>query len=88
MRIKADFHKLIVAAIIGVAIWISPDRAAAHCDTLAGPVVSTAKAALEKGDVTSLLKWVKKENETEIKEAFLFTDKDGKPIACPQFPTK
>lgn len=42
----------------------------AHCDTLDGPVVKTAKAALEKGDVTPILKWVKKENETEIKDLF------------------
>lgn len=42
----------------------------AHCDTLDGPVVKTAKAALEKGDVTPILKWVKKENETEIRDLF------------------
>jgi len=42
----------------------------AHCDTLDGPVVKTAKAALEKGDVTPVLKWVKKENEAEIRELF------------------
>ncbi len=42
----------------------------AHCDTLDGPVVKTARAALEKGDVTPVLKWVKKENEAEIKDLF------------------
>src|SRR5512134_1099225 len=42
----------------------------AHCDTLDGPVVKTAKAALEKGDVTPILKWVKKEDEAEIKDLF------------------
>lgn len=42
----------------------------AHCDTLDGPVVKTAKAALKKADVTPLLKWVKKENEAEIKDLF------------------
>ncbi len=42
----------------------------AHCDTLDGPVVKTARAALEKGDVTPILKWVKKENEGEIKDLF------------------
>jgi hypothetical protein len=44
--------------------------AAAHCDTLDGPVVMTAKAALEKKDVTPVLKWVRKEDENEIREAF------------------
>jgi hypothetical protein len=42
----------------------------AHCDTLDGPVVKTARDALDKGDVTTILKWVKKENETEIKNLF------------------
>jgi hypothetical protein len=41
-----------------------------HCDTTGGPVIPEAKAALEKGDVTPILKWVKKENELEIKSAF------------------
>lgn len=42
----------------------------AHCDTSGGPIIPEAKAALEKGDVTPVLKWVKKENEPEIKVAF------------------
>jgi len=33
-------------------------------------VVTTAKMALEKADVTPVLKWVKKEYEREIKESF------------------
>lgn len=81
MRRKANFIKFMVAAIIGIAIWFSPKLAGAHCDTLAGPVVITAKAALEKGDITPILKWVKKENEAEIKDAFkksLAVRKQGK----------
>ncbi len=42
----------------------------AHCDTLDGPVVKTARAALEKGDVGPILKWVKKEDETEVEDLF------------------
>jgi hypothetical protein len=41
-----------------------------HCDTLDGPVVKTARAALEKGDVTPVLKWVKKEDEKEVADLF------------------
>ncbi len=41
-----------------------------HCDTISGPVVREARAALEKGDVTPILKWVKKEHEAEIKATF------------------
>ena len=42
----------------------------AHCDTLDGPVVKTAKTALEKGDITPILKWIKKDDEKEIKNLF------------------
>lgn len=42
----------------------------AHCDTLGGPVVQDAKIALQKGDVTPVLKWVKPEDEAEIRKAF------------------
>lgn len=81
MRTRTNLIMLSVAAIIGIAVWFSPNIAGAHCDTLAGPVVITAKAALEKGDVTPVLKWVKKENEKEIREAFaktLMVRKQGK----------
>lgn len=42
----------------------------AHCDTLSGPVVAAAKAALEQNDVTPLLKWVKPTEEAELRNAF------------------
>jgi len=42
----------------------------AHCDTIDGPVVQTARMALEKGDVTPLLKWVRADDEKEIRVAF------------------
>ncbi|MGA3286752.1 MAG: DUF6448 family protein [Bacteroidota bacterium] len=42
----------------------------AHCDTMDGPVVKAAKVALEKGDVTPVLRWIKKEYEDEVRSAF------------------
>jgi len=45
-------------------------RVLAHCDTMEGPVVKEAQAALEKGDVTPVLKWVAKDKEGEIRSAF------------------
>lgn len=48
----------------------TPPSAYAHCDTLEGPVVMAAKKSLDKGDVTPVLKWVKKEHEKEIRDAF------------------
>jgi len=47
-----------------------PRPARAHCDTLDGPVVTDARAALEEGDVTVVLKWVPAESEGEIRTAF------------------
>jgi len=60
---------LIAIAAIGLGA-IFPSISRAHCDTLDGPVVTEAKVALEKGDVTPALKWVKIKNEDEIKTVF------------------
>ena len=64
--------------LIGLAIGVSTlvlwmkdgGTARAHCDTLEGPVVGDAKVALQKGDVTPVLKWVRKADEEEIRGAF------------------
>jgi hypothetical protein len=45
----------------------------AHCDTLDGPVVKTARIALEKKDITPLLKWIRPSDEKEIRDAFEMT---------------
>lgn len=60
------------AAALGFALALSRD-AAAHCDTMDGPVVAAAKTAIEKGDPTPVLKWVGKAQEDEIKAAFTKT---------------
>jgi hypothetical protein len=67
--------------ILSVAFWTIPLTADAHCDTMNGPVVNTARMALEKGDVTPVLKWVRKKDEDEIKDQFqktLAARKQGK----------
>jgi len=58
--------------IIGVLL-LAPEMTNAHCDTLSGPVVKDAQLALDKGDVTPVLKWVKKESEPEVRELFAKT---------------
>lgn len=50
-----------------------PPLAWGHCDTLDGPVVVDAKAALAKGEVTPVLKWIPAAGETEVREAFAKT---------------
>jgi hypothetical protein len=67
-------HIFIAVAIIGVPIVIA-SKLYAHCDTLDGPVVAAAKSALQKGDVTPVLKWVNKGSEKGIREAFALTMK-------------
>ncbi len=74
MRIMRTVPRISMTAIVLAACCMLLARTArAHCDTTGGPVILEAKAALEKGDVTSILKWVKKENEEEIRVAFAKT---------------
>lgn len=66
---KAKTWKLGVVIAMTLALAL-PDLARAHCDTLDGPVVTEARAALAKGDVTPVLKWVRAQDEEEIRTAF------------------
>ena len=72
MKVNGRGVGLSVLAAVA-AVLLLPRGAGAHCDTLDGPVVTDAKAALEKGDVTPVLKWVKKAAEDELRTAFLKT---------------
>lgn len=66
MRCTRSFAILLVALFVAGHV----PRSWAHCDSLSGPVVMDARTALEKGDVTPVLKWVKKEHELEIRNVF------------------
>ena len=57
---------IILIAVIAVIYFLLPCAANAHCDTMDGPVVMAAKKALEKGDVTPVLKWVKKHADQSV----------------------
>lgn len=61
---------LILVAWFLALILVVPIHVRAHCDTLDGPVVSEAKVALDTGNVTPVLKWVRKDDEQEIKAIF------------------
>ena len=60
------------AVLIGAtALFMSfADFAAAHCDSLDGPVIRDARAALQNGDPTAVLKWVGEQQEPEIRSVF------------------
>ena len=61
---------LLAVLAMGALALLAPLAAAAHCDTLDGPVVLDARLALEEGDVTPVLKWVQKDDEALIRQAF------------------
>ncbi len=58
-----------LAVISAMALWAAP-ALWAHCDTLDGPVVAAARAALDKGYVTPVLKWIQPGQEAEVRAAF------------------
>lgn len=59
--------------ILGTALLVGSQVALAHCDTMSGPVVAAARAAIVKGDVSEALWWVRHEDEPEIRAAFTKT---------------
>ena len=61
--------KMSAATLSALALAL-PAAARAHCDTLDGPVVQTARAALESGRVAPVLAWVQAKDEGEVRHAF------------------
>ncbi len=76
MEKKRMFGKMLMVAVLVVGgALLTAQRAAAHCDSLDGPVVNEARIALEKGNISPLLKWVAPEHEPALKAAFVQTGK-------------
>lgn len=67
---KVRIHTAFLFAMSFLIALVFPTLALAHCDSLDGPVILEARAALEKQDVTPLLKWVKASDEAELRAAF------------------
>jgi len=66
-------HGWIGVTVALLAMLLTPHQALAHCDALDGPVIVDARAALAKGEVTSVLKWVRADDEADIRSAFAQT---------------
>jgi len=65
------FKNLFATAIISSFMILAfSGSASAHCDTLDGPVVKDARLALEKKDITPILKWIRSADEQKIRIAF------------------
>jgi hypothetical protein len=61
------------AAIVAVAGLALPASAAAHCDSMDGPVVKAAQQALATHNVSLALAWVRPGDEPAIRTAFART---------------
>lgn len=71
MRKLIGMARNLCALAAAVALTLSIcSQAAAHCDTLDGPVIEDARKALSAGDVTPVLKWVREKDEKGVKAAF------------------
>lgn len=69
MKNRKNYYALFVlATFVCVSAYVA--SVYAHCDSMSGPVIPEAIAALEKGDITPILKWIKPEYESEVKTAF------------------
>ncbi|MBN1982822.1 MAG: hypothetical protein JW795_14910 [Chitinivibrionales bacterium] len=66
-------HTALITGLFSFFIVAYPVSVYSHCDSMDGPVIITAKKALEKGSVTDVLKWVNKEYENEIRTLFAKT---------------
>jgi hypothetical protein len=69
MKISMVIATTLPISVISIVLLYA-SIALAHCDTMNGPIIPEAKAALEKGDVTPILQWVKKDDEAEIRKVF------------------
>ena len=59
-------HSLLGPLAAAIAVLAAPSTARAHCDTMDGPVLEEARAALASGDVVPVLKWIAPEHEALV----------------------
>lgn len=74
-RIKKVSRFSLLSLILFSVLFFSSTVTFAHCDTMDGPVVADAKKAITENNVNYVLKWVRPQDEAEIKEAFNFSMK-------------
>jgi hypothetical protein len=62
-----------MAVVLAASGLMVASPAAAHCDSMDGPVVKAAGEALATGEVERVLLWVRRHDEGEIRDAFART---------------
>jgi hypothetical protein len=70
MAKRINIRHILISLVIFEMLFLYSINANAHCDTLDGPVVESARHALTTGDVTPVLKWVSTDDEQLIRIAF------------------
>lgn len=70
MHAGKTLRKRVTMVLVGGAMLLLPQLALAHCDSLDGPVVNDARLALENGEVSTVLKWVRAEHEGIVQQTF------------------
>jgi hypothetical protein len=70
MTKRIDSRHILIAFVIFEMLFLYSINADAHCDTLDGPVVESAKQALATGDITPVLKWISTDDAQLIRVAF------------------
>lgn len=60
----------LTGAALAAALVLAAPAADAHCDSVDGPVVVDAKAAIGNGDVSPVLKWISAAQEPEVRASF------------------
>ena len=70
MKIRQLTAKAAAVTAISAALLFAAGPAFAHCDGLDGPVIKSARQALDSGNVNRVLIWVQHTDEAQIKDAF------------------
>lgn len=70
MKSRNAITRLAAIAAVTLGLLTVPGTAFAHCDTLDGPVVASARKALDTNNVNLVLPWVQKKDEGEIRSHF------------------
>lgn len=70
MKLHQITAKAAALATISAALLLAAGPASAHCDGEDGPVINSARKALDSGNVNRVLVWVQPTDEAHIKDAF------------------
>lgn len=68
IEFKRSFSK--AAYLFGIIMFLFSIPSFAHCDSYDGPVIQDALRALDKENVSFVMKWVEKDFEVEIENLF------------------